>query len=126
MKQQHNSTGIMSYLSSNWRQNTKRARIDGMLPWVSLSPFEEILSGEVWQDVLLPLLDPIDLIRLMHTSKTARRAAAPVLNRIETESISTAFHANMFRNFLRRPRVTTGNHVWDELKNPKADVKQIP
>ena len=39
-----------------------------------------LLNNDVLGDTLLPYLDPIDLIRLVHTSKATRRIAAPLLN----------------------------------------------
>ena len=57
----------------------------------SLSTLEDLLllNSDVWRDSLLPYLDPIDLIRLMHTSKSTRRIAAPILNELETETNPT-------------------------------------
>ena len=50
-----------------------------------LSALEALLNNEgISQHTLLPLLDPIDLVRLMHTSKATRRVAAPILNKLET------------------------------------------
>ena len=69
------------------------------------STLEDLLSlnNDVLRD-LLPYLDPIDLIRLVHTSKATRRIAAPLLNKLETKSNQTMGHTEMFRSFLRRPR----------------------
>jgi len=42
-----------------------------------LSTLEDLLlNNDVLRDTLLPYLDPIDLIRLMHTSKATRRISA--------------------------------------------------
>ena len=88
----------------------------------SLSTLENLLllNNDVWRDNLLPYLDPIDLIRLMHTSKATRRIAAPLLNKIETKSNQTICHTEMFRSFLRNPRVTKSNKVWQELTTDAA------
>ena len=89
---------------------SKKARADSAAP---ISGLEDLMHNEdVWRNTLLPLLDPIDLIRLMHTNKASRRIAAPILNRIEAGSIQTKAHTEMFRSFLRHPRITAGNKVW--------------
>ena len=57
----------------------------------------------------------------MHTSKSTRRIAAPLLNKIETKSNhQTIGHTEMFRSFLRNPRVTKSNKVWEELTTDEA------
>ena len=56
----------------------------------------------------------------MHTSKATRRIAAPILNKIETETNQTLCHTEMFRSFLRNPRVTKANKVWEELTTDAA------
>ena len=56
----------------------------------------------------------------MHTSKSTRRIAAPLLNKIETKSNQTICHTEMFRSFLRNPRVTKKNKVWEELTTDEA------
>ena len=87
-----------------------------------LSALEDLLiNNDIWRDTLLPYLDPIDLIRLMHTSKATRRVAAPMLNKLETGSLSSVCHTKMFRQFLRCPRITEDNEVWEELTNPSDD-----
>ena len=92
-------------------------------PASSSSLLEDFLQNEnVWSNTLRPLLDPIDLIRLMHTSKASRLVAAPILNKLETDANQTVCHTEMFRKFLRRPRITERNHVWKELKNPSGEV----
>ena len=55
----------------------------------------------------------------MHTSKSTRRIAAPILNELETETNPT-LHTEMFRSFLRNPRVTKKNKVWEELTTDAA------
>jgi len=55
----------------------------------------------------------------MHTSKSTRRIAAPLLNKLETETNPT-LHTEMFRSFLRNPRVTKKNKVWEELTTDVA------
>jgi len=90
-------------------------------PTSSLSTLEDLLlNNDVWRDTLLPYLDPIDLIRLIHTSKSIRRIAAPLLNKLETKSNQTVCHAEMFSSFLRNPRVTKSNKVWEELTTDEA------
>jgi len=88
-----------------------------------ISTLEDLLSlnNDVLRVTLLPYLDPIDLIRLMHTSKATRRIAAPLLNELETKSNhQTIGHTEMFRSFLRNPRVTKKNKVWEELTTDEA------
>ena len=41
-----------------------------------------------------------------------------MLNKLETGSLQTVCHAEMFRQFLRCPRITKGNKVWEELMHP--------
>ena len=104
--------------------DSKKSRGDSA---ASISGLEDLMHSEdVWRNTLLPLLDPIDLIRLMHTNKASRRIAAPILNRIEAGSIHTKAHTEMFRSFLRNPRVTRGSEVWAALKNPEDDMTVIP
>ena len=87
---------------------------------LSLSSLEDLLiNNNVWRDSLLPYFDPIDLIRLMQTSKSTRRMAAPLLNKFENETSQT-FHTEMFRSFLRNPRITKSNKTWEELTTDAA------
>ena len=54
--------------------------IDGA-PSSTLSTLESLFflnNHALWRDALLPLLHPVDLIRLMHTSKASRRVTAPL------------------------------------------------
>ena len=100
----------------------KRAKYDADdAPSSSLSTLEDqLLNNNVWRDTLLPYLDHDDLICLMHVSKATRRIAAPLLNKIETKSNQTICHTEMFRSFLRSPRVTKANKVWEELTTDHA------
>ena len=87
---------------------------------MSLSSLEVLLNNNVLRrDTILPFLDPIDLIRLMHTSKSTRRIAALLLNKLEYET-NQMFHTEMFRSFLRNPRITKNNKVWEELTTDTA------
>lgn len=88
----------------------------------SIFDLEGLLQNEdIWRDTLRPLLDPIDLIRLVYTSRASRRVSATALNKLEMNSIQTRAHADMFRSFLRRPRITESNQVWEELIQPSGE-----
>jgi hypothetical protein len=57
-------------------------------------------------------LEPVDLIRLLHVCKAARRATVPKLKKLEE---STKEHTKMFRGWLCCPRITQGNAVFEEM-----------
>ncbi|KAL7551582.1 hypothetical protein ACHAWF_015336 [Thalassiosira exigua] len=118
---------IMNINQKRLRLNEDESLADAPAPAVASPDLEGIFNNEdLVENHFWPLLDPHDLVRLVRVSKAARRAAAPVLNAIEEKSSQTAGHAEMFRSFLRRPRVTRGNHVWKELTGPPAFENAIP
>jgi len=105
-----------SYSSQNFDEPSSNTKVST----TSLSTLEDLLLNNDVLNSLLPYLDPIDL---MHTSKATRRIAAPLLNKIETNTNQTICHTEMFRSFLRSPRITKSNQVWEELTTDTARAK---
>ena len=64
---------------------------------------------------LLKFLDPLELLKLLHVSRGARRAAVPHLKAFEMADPETRVHGNRFREWLTTsPIVATGSMVFHE------------